>query len=168
MLEMPGLTSLVTARSDHNVLAKQNIHTLHASNSVRVHVNKDNLALTPHPFKVVSMNNLVSLDGKDAYSGYAVFMRVHPCDVLGEGKKRRFKCTCRRCDASSLCISAPALDFADNGGDDDAMRCVLTTSGDDEDERLHAAPISSTFGRIFPRFPQPPLLWGNMKACGLT
>jgi len=111
MLEMPGLTSLVSARSDHNVLAKQNTHTLHASNSVRVHVNKDNLALTPHPFKVVSVNNLVSLDGKDAHSGHAVFMRVHPCDVLGEGKKKRFKCTCRRCDASSLCISAltPAL-----------------------------------------------------------
>lgn len=111
-------------------------HNAHTFIAVRVHVNKDNLSLTPHPFKVVSMNNLVSLDGKDTCSGYAVFMRVHPCDVLGEGRKKRFKHTCRRIDATTLCVTAPSLDYSDGGSDDEAMREFLVHSGDDDDEPI--------------------------------
>lgn len=99
---------------------------------VYVRVNKDNFALTPYPFKVVSCHNLLSLDGLQSYKGYAVLMRVHPCDILGEGKKKRFKCSCRRISSTTLCITAPSVDYSDAGYDDDQMTDTLASGAIDD------------------------------------
>ena len=101
-------------------------------------MNTKNLALTPCPFKV---HSIIDMPGnapdsgpqgvKMTYGGWVVTMRVHACDVLGEGDKARFKHRCRHANKKTLVIDAPAVDFSDMGNDDDIIRAILTDRGDD-------------------------------------
>ena len=71
-------------------------------------------------------------------------MRVHPCDVLGQGVSHpAFEFKAHQFNSTEIIIEVPVLDYTDVGKDDEAVRQFLldkednkTGSGDDKEQQM--------------------------------
>jgi hypothetical protein len=88
----------------------------------------------PYPFKVYTSDKLKGVEPNTRYQGYIIVMRVHPCDVLGQGKGHEpFTFKAHHFNAKEIVVEVPVLDYTDMGKDDDYVRQLYDDDDDDDD-----------------------------------
>jgi len=70
-------------------------------------------------------------------------MQVHPCDALGQGKSQPFDFQAALMSPDTVIVTAPALDFADRGEDDEEVRDHLEIAEGEFDEAEHAVTMEA-------------------------
>ena len=92
----------------------------------------------PYPFKVYTSDKLVGVEPNTTYQGYVLVIRVHPCDVLGQGSHEAFPFKAHLFSTKEIVVEVPVLDYTDMGKDDDFVRSLFreaeSSSSDDESE----------------------------------
>lgn len=88
----------------------------------------------PYPFKVYTTDKLIGVESNTRYQGYIIVMRVHPCDVLGEGNHEPFQFKAHLYSTTEIVIEVPVLDFTDMGKDDDLVRELFSADADSDEE----------------------------------
>jgi hypothetical protein len=87
-------------------------------------VDTDNLYRVPFPAKVLSAERLLSegKHGPEFYKGFIVMFRFDPRSILGTGgdtgHENAFPFEFRLVNDRTIVVTAPALDYHDEGGDD--------------------------------------------------
>ena len=104
------------------------------SSKETIKISLKNPEQVPYPFKVYTSDKLQGVEPNTRYQGYVLVMRVHPCDVLGQGKNHEaFPFKAHHYNSREVVVEVPVLDYTDMGKDDEWVRQLYEDEDNDDD-----------------------------------